>query len=252
MSVMYRSPPRQRQHPLGHTAQLCCLERPPPPRTRGHCQPTPARSRRRCRSANHHRRQGIRRSRRRTSSPRRPAPPRAGAAGRTPPAAPASRRRLRRRRRRSRRCRPTGMPTSVSAAEQARASQRFSTMTAMSPASTRLPSNVAVSALSSAADIGGEIPADVVAQFGDRDDLGAVAAEHLPRYHPQPERVVVWRTGKPAAVVVGIDVVNDDSRVAQLGAAQHRLQPADQGSVAAAVGAQGLLLARGLRRAAGR
>jgi hypothetical protein len=33
----------------------------------------------------------------------------------------------------------------------------------------------------------------------------------------------MWRTGKPASVVVGIDVVNDDSPVTQLGATQHRL-----------------------------
>ena len=95
-------------------------------------------------------------------------------------------------------------------------------------------------------DIGGEVGTDVVAQLGDRDDLGAVAAEALPRYDTQPERVVARRPGQSAAMVVRVDIVDDDAGIAQLCPTQHHLQPIDQRGVAAPVHSEGLLLPRGL------
>ena len=53
------------------------------------------------------------------------------------------------------------------------------------------------------------------------------------------------RTGEPVTVVVRVDVVNHDRGIAEFGAAQHRLQPLDQRGVAAPVGAERSLVARG-------
>jgi hypothetical protein len=47
--------------------------------------------------------------------------------------------------------------------------------------------------------------------------------------------------------VIRVDIVHDDPRVAEFGAAQHDLKPVDERAVAAPVGAEGLLVARRLR-----
>ena len=54
------------------------------------------------------------------------------------------------------------------------------------------------------------------------------------------------RAGQPVTLVVGLDIVHHDRRVAEFGAAQHDLQPVDERAVAAPVGAERLLVARGL------
>ena len=95
-------------------------------------------------------------------------------------------------------------------------------------------------------DIGGQIVADMGAQPVHRDGAGAGAGA---RDHPQPERVVARGAGQPAALMVGLNLVHDDLGTAELGAAEHHLQPFDQSGIAAPVGAEGLLVARGLRGA---
>ena len=54
--------------------------------------------------------------------------------------------------------------------------------------------------------------------------------------------------GQPAAPVMGVDIAHHDAPIAQFGATQHGLQSGHQSVVTAPVRAEGLLLARGLRR----
>ena len=94
-------------------------------------------------------------------------------------------------------------------------------------------------------DVGGQVLADVLPQVVDRYGLNTSAPERLPRDHSEAERVVARRPGQPAARVSRLDLVNDDARVAELGAFQHHLQAVDEGRVAAPVGHQCPLLASG-------
>ena len=72
-------------------------------------------------------------------------------------------------------------------------------------------------------DVGGQVPADERTQVVDADQLVALAAEGFPWHHAQPERVVAGCAGQSTARVMGLDVVHDDARVAEFGAAQHGL-----------------------------
>ncbi len=103
----------------------------------------------------------------------------------------------------------------------------FSTITAMSRGLQRLAVE-GRAAGQQRTDVGGEVGADVLPQVVDREILGAAAPERRPAHHPQPERVVARRTRQPVTLVMRVDVVDHDRRVAELGAAQHRLQPLDQ------------------------
>ncbi len=137
------------------------------------------------------------------------------------------------------------MPAAVNAAWHARASLCFSTITATSPAATG-------SAVEGGAageqrgDVGGQVLADVVAQVVDAQILNAPAAERLPLHHSQSEGIVAWRARQSMARVRGLHLVDDDLVVAELGAEEHRLQSLDEHAVAAPVGAERQLGARGV------
>ena len=97
------------------------------------------------------------------------------------------------------------------------------------------------------ADLRGQILTDEGAQIVDGDLLGSPAAQCLPRYYPQPERVTMWRADQTAARVLGRDVMHHDARITEFGATQHGLEAVDERLVTAPVDAEGLLLPRGLR-----
>ena len=79
-------------------------------------------------------------------------------------------------------------------------------------------------------------------ELAGRADDGEVALRSrgspAARHHPQPQRGVDRRAAQPAAAVRGLDRVHRDPRVAQRGAAEHRVQRVEQRRVAAPVAGQ--------------
>ena len=117
----------------------------------------------------------------------------------------------------------------------------------MSPARSGRSSYVALDG-EQLTDVGGEVAGDVVAQVVHGDALARRRSELLPSRDPEPDWRVGWCTSEPAALVMGADLVDDDVRVAEPGAAEHHLKAVDQRLVAAPVRTESAPLTRGFRR----